>query len=191
MAASSEEGRLAVNGMSEHARDGENANSALLVQVFPKDFASDHPLAGMYFQRDLEEKAFALGGGNYTAPIQRVGAFLGTSKEGATFSPSYRPNTKESNLAEMFPSFMTEAMQEAIPEMGKRLEGFDREDAVLTAVESRSSSPVRILRGDDGTSPWAKGLYPTGEGAGYAGGIVSAAVDGILAAEKIFIKNLV
>lgn len=190
VAAASEEGRLAVNGMSEHARDGENANSALLVQVFPQDFGSDHPLAGMYFQRELEEKAFALGGGNYTAPIQRVGAFLGTSKEGSMTFPSYRPNTKESNLAEIFPAFMIEAMQEAIPQMGKRLKGFDREDAVLTAVESRSSSPIRILRGEDGTSPWAKGLYPTGEGAGYAGGIVSAAVDGILAAEKIFLQNL-
>lgn len=190
VAAASEEGKLAVNGMSEHARDGENANSALLVQVFPQDFGSDHPLAGMYFQRELEEKAFALGGGNYTAPIQRVGTFLGTSKEGSMIFPSYRPNTKESNLAEIFPAFMIEAMQEAIPEMGKRLKGFDREDAVLTAVESRSSSPIRILRGEDGTSPWAKGLYPTGEGAGYAGGIVSAAVDGILAAEKIFLQNL-
>lgn len=190
VAAASEEGHLAVNGMSEHARDGENANSALLVQVFPKDFGSDHPLAGMHFQRELEEKAFYLGGGDYTAPIQRVGAFLGASKEGAVVQPTYRPGTKECNLSEIFPFFMIEAMQEAIPEMGKRLKGFDREDAILTAVESRSSSPVRILRGEDGTSPWARGLYPTGEGAGYAGGIVSAAVDGILAAEKIFQKNL-
>lgn len=188
VAAASEEGRLAINGMSEHARDGENANSALLVQVFPKDFGSDHPLEGMYFQRRLEEKAFALGGGDYTAPIQSVGAFLGTSKENQMVCPTYRPKTKEGNLDEIFPPFMTEAMREAIPEMGKRLKGFDREDAVLTAVESRSSSPVRILRNGDGVSPWAKGLYPIGEGAGYAGGIVSAAVDGILAAENIFLK---
>ncbi len=190
VAAASEEGRLAINGMSEHARDGENGNSALLVQVFPKDFGSDHPLEGMYFQRQLEEKAFALGGGSYTAPIQSVGGFLGASKESPKVSPTYLPKTKEVDLAEIFPAFMTEAMREAIPEMGKKLKGFDRGDAVLTAVESRSSSPVRILRSEEGESPWAMGLYPTGEGAGYAGGIVSAAVDGILAAEKIFKKNL-
>lgn len=188
VAAASEEGRLAINGMSEHARDGENANSALLVQVFPKDFGSDHPLEGMYFQRRLEEKAFALGGGDYTAPIQSVGAFLGTSKKNPKVCPTYRPKTKEGNLDEILPPFMTEAMRETIPEMGKRLKGFDREDAVLTAVESRSSSPVRILRNGDGVSPWAEGLYPVGEGAGYAGGIVSAAVDGILVAENIFHK---
>ena len=190
VAAASEEGRLSVNGMSEHARDGENANSALLVQVFPKDFASEHPLAGMHFQRELEEKAFALGGGNYTAPVQSVGSFLGKADGTATVKPTYAPTTKEGNLGEIFPAFMTNAMKEAIPEMGRRLKGFDRPDAVLTAVESRSSSPIRILRGEGGMSPWAVGLYPTGEGAGYAGGIVSAAVDGILAAEKIFLRNL-
>ncbi len=190
VAAASEEGRLAVNGMSEYARDGENANSALLVQVFPEDFASAHPLAGMYFQRELEEKAFALGGGDYTAPVQSVCSFLGIAEGGPMVPPTYSPKTKEDNLAEIFPDFMTEAMREAIPEMGRKLKGFDRAGAVLTAVESRSSSPVRILRGEQGTSPWAMGLYPTGEGAGYAGGIVSAAVDGILAAEKIFQRNL-
>lgn len=190
VAAASEEGRLAINGMSEHARDGENANSALLVQVFPKDFGSDHPLEGMYFQRNLEERAFGLGGGDYTAPIQSVGGFLGNEKGNQKVCPTYRPKTKESNLEEIFPAFMTEAMQEAIPEMGKRLKGFDREDAVLTAVESRSSSPIRILRNGEGVSPWAEGLYPVGEGAGYAGGIVSAAVDGILAAENIFRKYI-
>lgn len=188
VAAASEDGRLAVNGMSEYARDGENGNSALLVQVFPKDFGSDHPLEGMYFQRSLEEKAFALGGGNYTAPIQSLGAFVKKSKESPTVCPTYRPKTKEADLDEIFPPFITEAMREAIPEMGKKLKGFDREDAVLTAVESRSSSPIRILRNEDGVSQWAVGLYPAGEGAGYAGGIVSAAVDGILAAETIFKK---
>lgn len=188
--ASSEEGRLAVNGMSEHARDGENANSALLVQVFPQDFGSSHPLEGMYFQRRLEEKAFEIGGGNYTAPIQSVGSFLRKPMEQSKVSPTYLPKTKEVNLEEVFPPFMTEAMREAIPEMGRRLKGFDRPDAVLTAVESRSSSPIRILRKEDGVSPWAEGFYPTGEGAGYAGGIVSAAVDGISMAEKIYLKHL-
>lgn len=189
VAAASEEGRLAVNGMSEHARDGENANSALLVQVFPEDFGSDHPLGGMYFQRRLEEKAFEIGGGNYTAPIQSVGSFLKIAIEGPRVCPTYLPKTKETSLEEIFPSFMTEAMREAIPAMGKKLKGFDGADAVLTAVESRSSSPIRILRKEDGVSPWADGLYPTGEGAGYAGGIVSAAVDGISVAEKIFLKH--
>lgn len=188
VAAASEEGRLAVNGMSEYSRDGENANSALLVQVFPEDFGSDHPLAGMHFQRKLEEKSFQAGGGNYAAPVQRVGAFLQRKAETLEVSPTYLPGTKEVDLDAIFPAFMTEAMREAIPAMAKKLKGFDRADAVLTAVESRSSSPIRILRGENGESPWAEGLYPTGEGAGYAGGIVSAAVDGISVAEKIFTK---
>lgn len=189
VAAASEEGRLAVNGMSEHARDGENANSALLVQVYPEDFGSSHPLAGMYFQRELEEKAFETGGGKYTAPVQTVGDFLQTGdaliKE---VTPTYRPNTKKSNMDDILPAFMTEALREALPAMGRKLKGFDREDALLTAVESRSSSPIRILRNERGMSIKYSGVYPAGEGAGYAGGIVSAAVDGILAAEKIVEK---
>lgn len=189
VAAASEEGRLAVNGMSEHARDGQNANSALLVQVFPEDFGSTHPLAGVAFQRDLEEKAYQAGGRNYAAPIQTVGDFLG--KHANTFGtilPTYQPRTVFADMNDIFPSFIIEALQEAIPAMGKRLEGFDREDAILTAVESRSSSPVRILRNMLGESISLEGLYPTGEGAGYAGGIVSAAVDGVAAAEHIFQK---
>lgn len=186
VAAASEAGRLAVNGMSEHARDGKNANAALLVQVYPEDFGSAHPLAGMYFQRELEEKAFAAGGGNYTAPVQRVGSFLQT---GSAAQPevegTYRPAVKECSMDDIFPAFMTEALREALPAMGRKLKGFDRADALLTAVESRSSSPIRIVRDKNGMSLSHKGIYPAGEGAGYAGGIVSAAVDGILAAEKI------
>lgn len=191
VAAASEEGRLAVNGMSEHARDGQNANSALLVQVFPEDFGSEHPLAGMYFQRELEEKAFQAGGGNYTAPVQTVGSFL-QDKENVfgQVCPTYAPKTVFADMKEIFPDFMTEAMAEALPAMGRRLKGFDRDDAVLTAVESRSSSPVRILRGEGGQSLSLTGLYPTGEGAGYAGGIVSAAVDGVVAAEHIFRRHV-
>ena len=191
VAAASEEGRLAVNGMSEHARDGQNANSALLVQVFPEDFGSEHPLAGMYFQRELEEKAFQAGGGDYTAPVQTVGSFL-QDKENAfgQVRPTYAPKTVFADMKEIFPDFMTEAMAEALPAMGRRLKGFDRDDAVLTAVESRSSSPVRILRGEGGQSLSLTGLYPTGEGAGYAGGIVSAAVDGVVAAEHIFRRHV-
>lgn len=188
VAAASEEGRLAVNGMSLHARDGENANSALLVQVFPKDFVNPDPLAGMYFQRELEEKAFQAGGGGYAAPMQRVGAFLGTAENGESVHPTYRPRVTESRLDDIFPPFLTDALREALPAMGRRLKGFDRPDAVLTAVESRSSSPVRILREKNGESLRFRGIYPAGEGAGYAGGIVSAAVDGIAAAEQIAAK---
>lgn len=186
VAAASEEGRLAVNGMSEHARDGKNANSALLVQVFPEDFGSDHPLAGMHFQRMLEEKAFQSGGSDYTAPVQRVGTFLKTGvAEKNEVEATYRPDVKESDMDEIFPVFMTEALREALPAMGRKLKGFDREDALLTAVESRSSSPIRILRNETAVSLNKEGIYPAGEGAGYAGGIVSAAVDGIYVAEKI------
>ena len=186
VAAASEEGRLAVNGMSEHARDSKNANSALLVQVFPEDFGSEHPLAGMYFQRELEEKAFAAGGSDYTAPVQRVGSFLGTAEaEKTEVEATYRPAVKESNLDDIFPAFMTEALREALPAMGRKLKGFDRADAMLTAVESRSSSPIRIVRDEKANSLKYSGVYPAGEGAGYAGGIVSAAVDGIYVAEKI------
>ncbi len=185
VAAASEEGRLAVNGMSEHARDGKNANSALLVQVYPKDFGSEHPLAGMYFQRELEEKAFVAGGGDFTAPVERVGSFLKTGTGKNEVEGTYRPGVKECDMDDIFPAFMTEALREALPAMGRRLKGFDRADALLTAVESRSSSPIRILRDEKGMSLRYRGVYPAGEGAGYAGGIVSAAVDGILVAEKI------
>lgn len=189
VAASSEKGRLAVNGMSEHARDGKNANAAVLVQVFPEDFGSSHPLAGMYFQQDLEEKAFLAGGGNYTAPIQTVGQFLDNTEDGIKeVMPSYCPKTTFANMEEIFPVFMTEALKEGLQAFGKKLKGFDRPDAVLTAVESRSSSPVRILRNAMGESVSLSGLYPIGEGAGYAGGIVSAAVDGVAVAEHIFEK---
>lgn len=188
VAAASEKCRLAVNGMSLHARDGETANSALLVQVFPEDFGSPAPLAGMYFQRDLEEKAFRAGGGGYAAPVQRVGVFLGTAGSGEGVRPTYRPGVAESRLDDIFPAFITDALREALPAMGRKLKGFDRPDALLTAVESRSSSPVRILRNENGESLRFGGIYPAGEGAGYAGGIVSAAVDGIAAAEQIAAK---
>lgn len=186
VAAASEEGRLAVNGMSEYARDGKNANSALLVQVFPEDFGSTHPLAGMWFQQELEEKAFRAGGGDYTAPVQRVGSFLGQPEPSlAEVEGTYRPAVRECDMTEIFPPFMIEALREALPAMGRKLKGFDRADALLTAVESRSSSPIRILRDETGMCLRHIGVYPAGEGAGYAGGIVSAAVDGIYVAEKI------
>lgn len=185
VAASSEKGRLAVNGMSCFARDAENSNSALLVNVDTSDLGSDDPLAGMYLQRDIEEKAFIAGGSDYSAPVMTVGELLGTSSETERVTPSYRPNVKKAHISEYLPDFVCQSLKEGIPEMGKKIQGFDSPDAVLTGVESRSSSPVRINRGEDLQSLTVKGLYPCGEGAGYAGGIVSAAVDGMKCAECV------
>lgn len=192
VAASSEEGMLSTNGMSVYARDNDNANSAILVQIFPHDFGSNHPLAGMYFQRNIERKAFEAGGSNYNAPAQLVEDFLNKkdSSQIDGIKNTYRPGIKLSNIDNVLPDFMADAIREAIPAMGKRLKGFDRADSLLTAVESRSSSPIRIMRNDaTGESTNIKGIYPTGEGAGYAGGIISAAVDGIASAENIFNNN--
>ncbi len=186
--ASSEENHLAINGMSYHKRDGENANSAVLVQVYPTDFPSDHPLSGVEFQRELEAKAYQLGGGGYTAPVQRVGDFLGIADCQKTVESTYLPMTKEIDMEELFPQYIIEALREALPVFGKRLKGFHDGDGILTAVESRSSSPVRMVRNREGESVNTLGVYPIGEGAGYAGGIVSAAVDGIRIAEEIFRK---
>ena len=193
VAAASEEGRLVVNGMSEYARNSENANSALLVQVRPEDFGEGGALAGVEFQRRLEEKAFKAGGGNYSAPIQRFGDFVNgrPSVSEGSVRHSYRPGTVFADLNEVLPDYVCEAIKEAVPQMGKRLRGFDSPDALMTGVETRSSSPVRIVRGDDGQSISLEGLYPTGEGAGYAGGIVSAAIDGVRQAEKIIEKRLI
>lgn len=187
VAAASESGRLVTNGMSRYARDGQNANAALLVGVGPEDFGAEGPLAGMAFQRKLEEAAFRLGGKKYRAPAQRVEDFLAhrPSSQFGDVRPTYRPGVTPCSLDECLPPVITDSIREGIRQMDTRLRGFALPDAVLTAVESRSSSPVRILRGEDGQSPTLAGLYPCGEGAGYAGGIVSAAVDGIKCAEKI------
>jgi uncharacterized FAD-dependent dehydrogenase len=173
--------------MSNFARDARNANSALLVGVNPQDFGSDHPLAGIFFQRELEKKAFELGGGNYYAPVQRVDDFLKSraSTSLGEVTPSYAPGVTPSNLAHCLPEFITDSMRQGILLMNNSLNGFSNPDAVLTAVESRSSSPVRLLRGENLQSVAIGGLYPCGEGAGYAGGIISAAVDGIKCAEQI------
>lgn len=186
VAASSEEGCVVTNGMSEYARDAQNANSALLVGVHPDDFGSDHPLAGVEFQRRWERKAFALGGSNYNAPAQLVVDFLADrpSTRVGTVAPSYKKAVRLSDLKECLPGYVIETMREAIPELDKKLRGFALPDAVMTGVETRSSSPVRIIR-DENFESGVKGLYPAGEGAGYAGGIVSAAVDGIRVAEAI------
>ncbi len=187
VAAASEEGRLAVNGMSCFARDGRNANSALLVGMNTRDFPDAHPLAGMYLQRQLEEAAFRAGGGNYAAPVILAGDFL-AKRESAAFgsvAPTYTPGTAFASPDQYLPGFMCETLRLGIREMDKRLPGFACHDALLTGVESRSSSPVRMLRGEDYCSINVKGIYPCGEGAGYAGGITSAAVDGIRCAEAI------
>jgi hypothetical protein len=190
--ASSEEKRLVTNGMSEFARDEINSNAALLVGVNPDDFDGEHPLKGMYFQRKLEEKAFILGGENYNAPVQRVDDFLNGRKTTALGEviPSIGPDYTLTDITSIFPESVSSSMKEGITAMGKKLKGFDNGDAVLTAVESRSSSPVRILRSADTLqSVGISGLYPCGEGAGYAGGIISAAVDGIKCAEKIIERH--
>jgi uncharacterized FAD-dependent dehydrogenase len=187
VAAASEEGMLAVNGMSHFARAGTNANSALLVGLTPEDFGSDHPLAGMQLQRKLEKAAFLAGGGNYAAPVVRVGDFL-AHRESDRFGkvmPTYIPSTTFASPDRYLPDFMCETLRLGIAAMDKKLHGFAHPDAILTGVESRSSSPVRILRDENYRSIAVKGLYPCGEGAGYAGGITSAAVDGIRCAEAV------
>ncbi len=187
IAAASEHGRLAVNGMSCFARDDENSNSALLVNVTSDDLEGSDPLAGMYLQREIEERAFKAGGGGYRAPVSLVGDFLEKRRSEALggVRPSYAPGYGFALPDEYLPAFVCDALREGITEMGRRIPGFDSPDAVLTGVESRSSSPVRIDRGDDLHSLSMRGLFPCGEGAGYAGGIVSAAVDGMKCAEAV------
>lgn len=182
VAAASEKGRVVTNGMSEFARAAENANSALLVGVSEKDFGSSSPLAGMYFQRKLEENAFIAGGKSYRAPAVLAGDFLRrkNSRNLGEVRPSYLPGVVLGGFNQLLPEEITESLRLGIVEMAKKLRGFDCYDAVLTGVETRSSSPVRIVR-DETMQSNIKGLYPCGEGAGYAGGITSAAADGLKA----------
>ncbi len=186
VAAASEEGRVVTNGMSYADRGGSNANAALLVTVQPDDFPDKSPLGGMYWQRSIEEAAFRAGGGGYRAPAQRVGDFLKgvPSTEHGRIQPTYRPGVTWCDLAAVLPEKVSRALKEAIPLLDGNLKGFADPDAVLTAPETRSSSPVRILR-DDTRQSTLRGLFPSGEGAGYAGGIMSAAVDGIQSAEAL------
>ena len=183
--AASDPDGVVTNGMSYHARDGENANAALLCEVLPSDLP-DGLFAGLSFQEKLEQIAYRSGGGGHRAPAQTVGDFLSGKKTEAFGSvrPTYARGVTGTDLASVLPGFVAESLREAIPALGRILRGFDHPDAVLTAIESRTTSPVRILRGDDGQSD-VRGLYPIGEGAGYAGGIVSAAVDGVRCAERI------
>lgn len=187
VAAASETDRVVTNGMSEFARDGVNINGGLLVSVTPEDFPSDDALAGVSFQRALEEAAYRLGGGGYAAPAQRVEDFLAhrPSTGAGKVAPTYRPNVTWCDLHDCLPPFVCRALEEGIPMLGKKLRGFDSTDAVLTAVETRSSSPVRIVRDNRSFQSALRGLFPCGEGAGYAGGIMSAAADGLRVAERI------
>lgn len=186
VAAASEENRVVTNGMSEFARDKENINGALLVNVTPEDFGGSGPLAGIAFQRALEDAAYRSGGGGYRAPAQRVEDFLARrpSTGPGRVRPSYRPGVTWTDLHQCLPPFVAETLEQALPMLGNKLKGYDQPDAVLTAVESRSSSPVRISR-DETYQSSLRGLYPCGEGAGYAGGILSAAADGMRCAERI------
>ena len=187
VAAASEEGQVVTNGMSYYSRDEANANSALVVDVRPEDFNDAHPLAGVAFQREWEEKAFQVGGENYFAPVQRVEDFLANrpSTVLGDVVPSYQPGVTPADISSCLPDYVIDSMREAIPAFDRKLRGYAMPDAVLTGVETRSSSPVRISRNPTLQSVKVKGLYPAGEGAGYAGGIMSAAVDGIKVAEAV------
>jgi uncharacterized FAD-dependent dehydrogenase len=178
---------LCVNGMSNHRRDGAQANSALVCSVSPSDFGADGPLAGITFQRELERAAFGMGGADYRAPAQRVEDFLKNqpSRRFGDVVPTVQPGAVPANAGAVLPEAVSGALRRALPALDRQLEGFAMPDAVLTAVEARTSSPVRILRDESGQSLSCRGLFPAGEGAGYAGGIMSAAVDGLRAAAAV------
>jgi len=191
VAATSEPERVVTNGMSQYSRNERNANAAIVVGIDPKDFAafddSGSPLAGIALQRALESRAYELGGRNYSAPGQLVGDFIKgkPSSEFGKVQPSYKPGVHLTDLATVLPEYAIDAIREALPAFERQIKGFAMHDAVLTGVETRTSSPVRIRRGEDYQSLNTRGLYPAGEGAGYAGGILSAAVDGIRVAEAV------
>ncbi len=187
VAAASEEGRVVTNGMSQYSRNERNANSAIVVGIDPERDYPGHPLAGIELQRKLEAQAFVLGGSNYDAPAQRVGDFLAgvPSTEFGDVLPSYTPGVKLTDLSNVLPDFVIAAIREAIPAFDKQIKGFARDEGLLTGVETRTSSPICIKRGADYQSLNTKGLFPAGEGAGYAGGILSAGIDGIKVAEAV------
>jgi uncharacterized FAD-dependent dehydrogenase len=191
VAAASEPNRVVTNGMSQYSRNERNANAGIVVGITPADYPGG-PLAGIEFQRTLESQAFLMGGSNYEAPGQLVGDFLEgkPSKQFGAVTPSYQPGVHLTDLAESLPAYAIEAIREAIPAFAKQIPGFSMKDAVLTGVETRTSSPLRITRGPHFQSLNIKGLYPAGEGAGYAGGILSAGVDGIKVAEAVALDFL-
>ncbi len=187
VAATSEEGRVVTNGMSQYSRAEFNANSGLVVGIDPERDYPGHPLAGIELQRRLEALAYVAGGSSYAAPGQKVGDFLAgrASTEFGAVIPSYKPGVHLTDLAECLPPFVIDALREALPIFGRQIAGYDHPDAMMTGVETRTSAPIRITRGPDGQSLNLAGLFPAGEGAGYAGGILSAGVDGIKAAEAV------
>jgi uncharacterized FAD-dependent dehydrogenase len=186
VAATSEPGRVVTNGMSQYSRNERNANAGIVVGISPADYPGS-PLAGIELQRQLETHAYALGGSNYQAPGQLVGDFVAgkPSTQLGSVEPSYKPGVLLGDLHSALPAYAIAAIREALPVFGKKIRGFDMHDAVLTGVETRTSSPVKITRGEDFQSLNVKGLYPAGEGASYAGGILSAGVDGIEVAEAV------
>jgi uncharacterized FAD-dependent dehydrogenase len=186
VAAASEPGRVVTNGMSQYSRNERNANAGIVVGITPEDYPGG-PLGGIDFQRAWEAQAFLLGGGNYNAPVQRVGDFLAgrASTKLGDVVPSYTPGVTPTDLASVLPGYAVKAIREAIPVFDRQIRGFAMHDAVLTGVETRTSSPIRIRRREDYQSINTEGLYPAGEGASYAGGIFSAAVDGIEVAEAV------
>ena len=190
VASSSEEGTVVTNGMSNFARDGENANSALLVNVTPEDFKGESPLEGVYFREELERKAFIQGGKNYFAPAQLVGDFLNkkASQQIGEVNPTYQPGVTLTDLHEVLPEFVTKTLEEGLEFFETKIKGFASKDTILTGVETRSSSPVKIVRNEEFESN-IKGVYPCSEGAGYAGGIMTAAVDGIKCAQALMEKE--
>jgi len=194
VAATSEAGRVVTNGMSQYSRNERNANAGIVVNVTPEDYGGtmSNPLAGIDFQRELESRAYVLGGSTYEAPGQLVGDFLAAkpSTNLGKVEPSYKPGVHLTDLSSALPSFAIDAIREALPAFEKQIKGFSMPDAVLTGVETRTSSPVRITRGTNYQSVNVKGLYPAGEGAGYAGGILSAGVDGIKVAEALALDYL-
>ena len=206
-AATSEPGRVVTNGMSQYSRNERNANAGIVVGIEPRDYRLDgrgsgegsddgsgvvSPLDGIAFQREWESRAFELGGGTYDAPAQKVGDFLAgiASTAAGSVTPSYTPGVKWTDLSTALPAYAIEAIREALPAFERQIKGFAMADAVLTGVETRTSSPLRIPRGRDFQSLNVRGLYPAGEGAGYAGGIMSAGVDGIEVAEAVAVAIL-
>jgi hypothetical protein len=187
VAATSEAGRVVTNGMSQYSRNERNANAGLVVGIEPQRDYPGHPLAGVELQRRWESLAYVAGGSSYAAPGQTVRDFLAgrPSTELGAVIPSYRPGVHLTDLAQCLPDFVTEALREALPAFGRQIPRYDDPDALLTGVETRTSSPVRITRGKSLQSLNTTGLYPAGEGAGYAGGILSAAVDGVKIAEAL------
>jgi len=187
VAAASEEGRVVTNGMSQYSRNERNANSAIVVGIDPERDYPNHPLAGIELQRQLETLAFDLGGKDYSAPAQTIGDFLKgkPDSELGDVNPSYTPGITLTDLSKALPDFAVDAIREAIPAFNKKIQGFSSDDGLLTGVETRTSSPISIKRNKEFQSINTKGLFPAGEGAGYAGGILSAGIDGIKVAEAV------